>query len=232
MTTTLAMKLDTKCPRYPDGIMQLTVSEEDVHWIEGLLLHPGAGGHPSTKGNGEEYESLAARVMREHGIPVPDGKYVCRIDTSRPNDVSHENICVPLACVQHHLPQNHGARSITLKDYLALFSIHRPSVPKEDPVYVPVVDVDTLKQHYLIADKEDEDWLTGQLVRFNEKGFPMINAEWGKWTPLMFEQARRLGAKEMEDPVVFHLKEKEPRDVRKYYIAIVTKDRLHSLASI
>lgn len=217
--------------------MNLVVSEVDAAWITTLTLQVGANGHPSVVKDpelpGMNYQSvsLARAILMRHGIAVEDGQWVCRLDTSKPWDVSHENICIPASLIHRHLnTESKGARTICLKDYLSLFSIHRPSQPEADPVYVNVINMDTAKQSLLICDAEDASWLEGMPVRFNEKGFPMIQTDWGKWTSLMFEQARRVGAKELVEPVVFHLKPKEPRDVRKYFIAVVSKDRMASLA--
>lgn len=234
MTTNVVCNLTVKNdPNYPGGKINLVVSEADAEWISKLTIQIGQHGHPSIHRDEDTggVISLARKVMMYNGIPVEDGQWVCRVDTSKPHDISHENICVPVPIIQHHIDcALKGARTISLKDYLNIFSVNRPAQPEVDPMYAAVVDMDTARQAWLICDAEDHAWLDGMPVRFNEKGFPMIQKDWGKWTSVMFEQARRAGAEEMDDPVVFHLKPAEPRDVRKYYVAIITKDRLKSLA--
>lgn len=234
MTTTVVCPITVKNdPKYPGGQISLVVSDEDADWISKLTLQLGRHGHPSVR-SGKQIDdttSLARLVMKHHGIAVEDNQWVCRVDTTKPFDVSHENICVPVPLIQRHIDCTmKGARTISLKDYLSVCSINRPSHPEAEPTFVNVIDMDTAKQNLLICDAEDAEWLEGMPVRFNQKGFPMIQADWGKWTSLMFEQARRAGADKEGDPIVFHLKPKEPRDVRKYYIAIVTKDRMTALA--
>lgn len=236
MTTIISTKLTYKTTSYPDGIINLVVSKVDADWIQTLRIQAGSNGHPSVVPSRDitmpgTSMSLARLVLQKHGIPVDDNSWVCRTDTSKPWDVSHENLCVPIAIIQHHLNISmNGARTITLKDYLNLFCITRPAEPEQDPIYVNVLDMDTAKQTLLICDAEDAEWLEGMPVRFNTKGFPMIQKDWGKWTPLMFEQARRAGAHTFDESVVFHIKLKEPRDVRKYFIAIMHKDRTSTLA--
>ena len=235
MITTITAKLTSKTPRYPSGEMPLKVEEVDAEWILSMKYVLGQNGHPSilaTAKNGmDRNQSLARMILRRHNVAIDDGEYACRKNMD-PTDLTHENLCVPPTVFQHHMRANdyHPSRTISLKEYLNVFSIHRPPMPVADPCFVPVINMDTAKQAYLIADADDEEWLTGMPVRFNESGFPMIQRDWDKWTPLMFELARRHGCTEMNDPVVFRLKKTEPLDVRKHFVAIVTKDRMATLA--
>lgn len=229
---TLQNKLASHYPAHPSGIIELLVSDVDAEWIASLPIQLGANGHPMVPIHldkpSAEACSLARMIMRRHGIPVPDHIKVLRKDTLSPHDLTHENLCVP-ACIVEKFSGCSEPRSISLHDFASVFSITRPTEPEEDPVFIPCVDVDTAKLVLLVGDQDDYDWLAGKPIRFNNKGFPMIQIDWGKWTPLMFEQARRSGIAEDVHATILHIKPAEPMDIRKYYIAALTKTTLKTI---
>lgn len=208
-------KLKRKYPHYPDGMVPIECSEQDAPWIQELGIKLGVGNHPCAVLPDGTNRSLARQVLQRYGIPVELEAYIFRLDITKPLDVSHHNLCIPLDL----LPRQDcldGVRSVVLSDWLDCF-INTTKRKLPNPTTIQCLDIDKMQPVAFQGDVDDLEWLDGKVVKFSSKGMPLVQVDWDKFVPISAAQAKRYMPNH-SGVMLRHLAPHTPLDIRKHLI--------------
>jgi hypothetical protein len=218
--TIVLCKLNTKYVQFPNGMVEIECSENDAPWIQELEIKLGAGNHPCGTMPDGSIRSLARQILQRYGIPIELDSHVYRWDVSKPLDVSHENLCVPLDL----LPRKDcldGIRSVVLADWLNYFiNTKTKQLPEPEPTIIQCLDIEKMCPVFFQGDSNDLDWLDGKVVKFSTKGIPLVQVDWNKFIPISAAQAKH----HMPDRpglMLRYLAPHTPLDIRKHLILTI-----------
>lgn len=220
--------------RFPNGTVELKVSDDDREWLshskiwisgwdQPLLITKGA------TGDGEglmEYMSLARAIMSRHGFEVPKGTYVWRIDGDDRMNVEHDNLIIPEMLVPEF--QKDTEYYLTLAGYLkgVKEAASRLASAGEGNI-VTCFEEGTRKSCNVVLDPEDANFFSGTKVKFTRHGHPLFFCEDMKYRTATQELIRRdrLGVKFGSLAAISRHVGKSKFDIRKGNIAVFHTER-------
>ena len=216
--TTVWCKLNSKTKLHPSGLIPIECSDVDIEWIEPLTLSLGENSHPCIVNHPVYSGSLARLVLWKNGVPLELDEVIYRKDTTKPLDVSHDNLCVPISLLGNKWWD--GVRQVVFSDWsqitkpLVLSSAYHSANCVFEDGTICVLQID-----------EDDNWLEGRIVKFTPKGNILIKV-WNhqlkdQWVPITSELARRHYKGDLNGATIRRLPTNDFYDVRKRHILIV-----------